>query len=249
MQVFKKLSRRSRTIATALRTPPKVTSIASETPIPDYLAHTFLTGIGLEIHALHHHVASPPKIVLRQVNRPPNCTSITGTEPGDAEAFAEVASLDDVEMLSKVTAGAQDFVMVNSFLEHCEDPIGLLKNLRRILRPTGVLMLTVGDARQTVDRDRPLTPIGHLYADHWYGPTCSRRQHLEEWVWLVHKAATSEEAEHQIAYLDTLRYSIHFHVWSPANWLEFVQAMCQDLRFDLVAFFQHGPEMISILRK
>lgn len=249
MQVLKKRSKPSRPITVGLRSPARRKSAPKPTSIPEILIHTYLTGRGLEIHALHHHVAAPPKVLIQHVTQWPAYESPWGDEAEMAGGLAEATILDDDETLSNVTAGAQDFVMVNYFLEHCEDPIGFLKKLHRVLRPAGVLWLTVGDARQTVDRDRPLTPIGHLYADHWHGPACSRRQHLEEWVWLVCKAANSSEAEHQIAYLDTLRYSIHFHVWSPANWLEFMQALRLDLGFDLIAFLQHGPDMISVLRK
>lgn len=109
--------------------------------------------------------------------------------------YAEATILDVEERLCKVTIGDQDFVLITYFLEHCEEPIGFLKNVRRALRPAGVLVLKASDACLTINRDRPLTPIGHLYADHWHGPACSRRQHLEEWVWLVYKTATSLEAE------------------------------------------------------
>jgi SAM-dependent methyltransferase len=213
------------------------------------LAWAFLSGQGLEIGALHQPLKVPPAVRVRYVDRLPVAELRRHYPELRDWELVEPDILDDGETLRTVTAESQDFVIANHFLEHCEDPIGTLKNLHRVLRPAGVLYLAVPDARQTFDRDRPLTPLGHLYADHLQGPGYSRRQHLEEWVWLVNKAASQAEAQQQIDYLEGIRYSIHFHVWTPATWLEFMLAMHKDLHLSLEAFVQHGHEMITVLRK
>ncbi|HMP04127.1 MAG TPA: methyltransferase domain-containing protein [Gemmatales bacterium] len=232
--------------------PPRSSRSRSAPPAAldrETLARAYLRGHGLEIGALHQPLVVPAAARVQYVDRLPVAELRRHYPELRDWPLVEPDILDDGETLSKVTEESQDFVIANHFLEHCEDAIGTLRNLRRVLRTAGILYLAVPDKRFTFDRDRPVTPLGHLYADHLLGPAASRRQHLEEWVWLVNKAQDQAEAEQQLEYLESIRYSIHFHVWTPPAWLEFILAMQREQGWDLEAFVQHGPEMITILKR
>ena len=99
-----------------------------------------------------------------------------------AHKLVPVDIVDDGERLARLADGSQDFVIANHFLEHCQDPIGTLLHFFRVLRNEGILFLSVPDKRYTFDRDRPVTPLKHLLADHQDGAELTRREHVAEYV-------------------------------------------------------------------
>src|SRR5919204_5642917 len=88
--------------------------------------------------------------------------------------------VDEGERLEKFADESLDFVIANHMLEHVEDPIGAVETFLRVLRPGGILFLTLPDARYTFDGRRTRTTIEHLLRDHHEGPEVSRREHYEE---------------------------------------------------------------------
>jgi 2-polyprenyl-3-methyl-5-hydroxy-6-metoxy-1,4-benzoquinol methylase len=86
-------------------------------------------------------------------------------------------------------------------LEHCEDPVMTIETFIRVLRPDGILFLAVPDKR-LIDKNRSLTNLEHLIADHRFGPTISREDHFKEYEeCVVHRPVKRG-------------YSIHHHVWT-----------------------------------
>jgi len=130
--------------------------------------------------------------------------------------------VNDLEVVQDAT---QDFVIANHFIEHCQNPIGALQNMLRVLKPGGKLYLSIPDKRYTFDMDRPITSVDHVTKDYVEGPEWSKRKHFEEWVTSVNKAKDFAEAEKQVADLVAettastitsgrkLRCSSFFFVW------------------------------------
>jgi SAM-dependent methyltransferase len=183
------------------------------------LAAQYLVGSGLEIGALFLPLRVPSSVSVRYVDR--------FRVPELREHYPELDDydivapdvVDDGETLASVPPASVDFVIANHFIEHCEDPIGTLKNHMRVLRPGGVLYMAVPDCRHTFDRDRLVTPIAHVEKDHLEGPAASRRVHYEEWA-RNKEAASADEVAARADELEDSRYSIHFHVWTPTAFLE-----------------------------
>lgn len=215
----------------------------------EWAAHTYLAGEGVEIGALQNPLKLPPQARVRYVDRMsvPNLRQHY-PELNDLN-LVEVDLIDDGEKLTSLQNNSCDFLIANHFIEHCGDPIGTLKNFFRVVRPGGILYLAVPDKRYTFDRDRPVTPLAHLLEDHQYGPERSRQQHFEEWVRLVNKVEGPSKVEATTKELMEKDYSIHFHVWTQAEFLEFVHAVQRMLAFEIEVFLKHEHEMIMVLRK
>ena len=164
------------------------------------------------------------------------------------ETLVDVDVVDDGERLSTIADATQDFVIANHFLEHCEDPLGALGNMIRVLRPGGAVYLAVPDKRFTFDADRPVTPTDHLIRDHREGPERSRRDHYVEWARLVDKV---DEPEAHATLLLERGYSIHFHAWTQSELVELIQAAGRELEldFDIELMLKNGAEVIFVLRK
>jgi SAM-dependent methyltransferase len=211
------------------------------------VANSYLRGNGLEIGALHNALPVPAAAKVKYVDRMP-LEELRKHYPELGGALVPVDILDDGEKLETVAAGSQDFVIANHMLEHCQDPIGTLKNHLRVLNKGGILYLAVPDKRFTFDVERPLTTIEHLVRDHKEGPEWSRVDHFREWVHYVSKAPDEEAALREILELD---YSIHFHVWNADTFLEFLNYCHKELGlpFKIVHSSANVHEVLAVLRK
>jgi predicted SAM-dependent methyltransferase len=213
------------------------------------IARAYLQGQGLEIGALHNPLQVPATAKVTYVDRLPLAELRRHYPELAALALVPVEVIDDGERLARFGDASQDFVIANHFLEHCRDPIGTLLNLFRVLKPGGVLYLAVPDKRFTFDRDRPVTPLEHLRHDHAVGPNGCQRHHFEEWTRLVNHVHDAEAAASEIERLMRMEYSIHYHVWTQSEFVEFLQAMRDRLSFEVELFLKQGIEMIVVLRK
>jgi len=216
----------------------------------EFLGHLLLRGEGLEIGALNRPLPLPHGVRVRYVDRFTEEELRRHYPELDGQRLVPVHILDDGERLGTVADDSQDFVIANSFIEHCEDPIGSLGHMFRVLRPGGLLYLGVPDKRYTFDKDRPVTPLEHLLRDHREGPDWSRRAHYEEWVRIVKRISDPEKATREAERLVALRYSIHFHVWTQEGILEWLVALPRQAgaTYTVVASWFDG-EQVLLMRK
>jgi SAM-dependent methyltransferase len=166
----------------------------------------------------------------------------------DPSPLVEPDIIDNGEHLAKIENGTQAFVIANHFIEHCQNPILTLQNFFRVLQAGGVLYMAVPDKRFTFDIDRPCTPIEHVLRDFREGPEWSRLEHFEEWARLVNKRSGPEVAD-EVRRLIDIDYSIHFHVWSAPELLEFLATVQRIVPFETELFLRNGHESIVILRR
>lgn len=214
------------------------------------VARKYIRGNGIEIGALHKPLPLPRKARVIYVDR------MTASELKDhypelgPVELAPVSVVSDGETLDALPDQSRDFVIGNHFIEHTEDPIRTLKNWLRVLRPGGIVYVSIPDSRLTFDHPRERTSIEHLVRDHREGPAVSRREHFLEWV---EKVAKVEPArfEAEADRLERERASIHFHVWEPRGFIEFLSYCRATLRlpFKAECFQPNGDELIAILSR
>jgi SAM-dependent methyltransferase len=214
-----------------------------------HLPRIYLRGTGCEIGALHNPLRIPPCARVKYVDRlSVNDLRVQYPELKDTP-LVPVDIVTDGETLTGITDASMDFVIARNFLEHCEDPIGTLGNFLRVTVPGGILYLGIPDKRHTFDRERPLTTLEHLIADHEQGPQRSRRAHFEE-VARFTPGITSEEDVRRVADdLMARNYSIHFHVWTQRELTELMLYLGDRLGFEIEASCKNGSEVVFILRK
>jgi SAM-dependent methyltransferase len=215
------------------------------------IARRYLKGYGLEIGALHNPLRVGHKAHVRYVDRLPVAKLRRHYPELAKERLVGVDILDDGERLSSVGDTTQDFVIANHMLEHCQDPLGALQHMLRVLKPGGILFLAVPDKRRTFDSERACTSFEHLLRDHVEGPEWSKQQHFEEWVRFVDKVTDDHAAREQVAALIAADYSIHFHVWTATDFAKLVLALPEVLHVscEIELLVQRGDETIAIIRK
>ena len=215
------------------------------------IARSYLRGDGLEIGALHNPLKVPPAARVRYVDRMGVADLRREYPELSGKPLVDVDILDDGETLASIGDGTQDFVIANHFIEHCENPIGAVRNMLRVLKEGGVLYLAIPDKRYTFDKDRPVTPIEHLMRDFQEGPTWSRRPHYEEWTRLVNKVTDEGRSRREVEDLMAKRTAIHFHVWTQAELLDLIVTNTVPLtgRMEVELMFKRENEVLFILRK
>jgi SAM-dependent methyltransferase len=215
-----------------------------------HLARRFIAGDGLEIGALNLPMWMPRGARVRYVDRKPLDGLRAEYPEWAAWDIVEPDIVADGETLAGIPDASADYVVANHFIEHTEDPIGTLAAHLRVLRAGGVGFYAVPDKRFTFDVRRPVTPVAHLVADHRDGPERSRHEHYLEWVRLV-AGEPEARAESAARRLEDARSSIHFHVWTPDAFAEFLVRCRGDagLPFELEVIQPARQEFIAIVRK
>ncbi len=210
----------------------------------DDLAFRYLRGDGVEIGALYNPLRVPSAARVRYVDHA-GLDELQKIYPEHDWVMAPDV-IDEGERLGKFADESLDFVIANHMLEHVEDPIEALHNFLRVLRPGGILFLTLPDARHTFDGRRTRTTIEHLLRDHDEGPQVSRREHYEDIARIIDCVPEEQVAERadEIA-ADPARH--HFHVWELETFLDLIFVL--RLPVDVEAAQVTELEFAVILRK
>ena len=215
------------------------------------IAAPYLRGEGIEIGALNAPTPVPPPARVRHVDFRTAAQLRAQYPKLEDEALVEADLIDDGETLSKFGDATVDFLVANHFLEHCENPLGTLRNHLRTVRPGGWLFYAVPEMRCSFDSVRPLTAFEHLVADDADGGAGSRHAHLVEWVTLVAGASGDAAIEARMRDIERRGVTIHFHVWDSNTWLECLCRARHHLHdaFEIRHFELVGPEIVAVLRR
>jgi SAM-dependent methyltransferase len=212
------------------------------------VALRYLKGDGIEIGALDFPLRLPREARVRYVDY------LNGA--GLREAYSHTLRegrplvtpevVDDGARLASFADASLDFVVANHMLEHVEDPIAALEHQLRVLRPGGILYLTLPDARSSFDSPRERTTVEHLLRDHHDGPEVSRSEHYEECARLI-EGHSGENLTKRVQEIETEGLRPHFHVWEPVTFAGFLAAL--DLPFSLKLVQASLGEFLVVLRK
>lgn len=182
----------------------------------------WLSGRGIEIGALHQPLKLRSNTHVTYVDHLPVEKLREHYPELCEETLVPVDVIGSAEDLSAFADDSLDFVIANHLLEHLEYPITALLEFQRVLRPGGILYLALPDKRRTFDRRRTLTSVEHLIEEHRERKAeQNRRAHYLQWA----EAAGDHDPEARADALMAIPYSIHFHVWRPDTFLDFLSAV------------------------
>lgn len=213
------------------------------------LSKKFIKGEGIEIGAMH----LPLKVYEARVSYVDRM-DVGGLRKHYPELknfpFIKVDVVDNGENLRKIKNGSQDFVIANHFIEHCENPIVVLKNHLRVLKRNGIIYWIVPDKRYTFDYVRKLTTLTHVNNDFKKGGQYSRKEHYNEWTEKIIGLKTDDAAKKSKELMNS-KYSIHFHVWNRESFLEFLLFVQKTYKFPFIILEIEANinEFIVIIKK
>jgi SAM-dependent methyltransferase len=190
----------------------------------------WLSGKGIEIGALHHPLKLPSDAHVTYVDHLPVEKLREHYPELSEETLVPVDVIGSAEDLSAFADDSLDFVIANHLLEHLEYPVTALLEFQRVLRPGGILYLALPDKRRTFDWKRQLTSVEHLMEEQRERKAeQNRRAHYLQWA----EAAGDPDPEGRADALMAIPYSIHFHVWRPDTFLDFLSAVRREFPFAL----------------
>lgn len=180
-------------------------------------------GQGLELGPGHNPMPLPfAGTSVRYVDRwEPEASRELFPELGETAPFAEpdiVANLDE-EGLRAIPDGTQDFVIASHVLEHVAEPIGMLAEVHRVLKPGGTVLVLLPDRRRTFDAGRQPTSLQHLLDEHARGVTTVDDAHVEEFLRGTGEDLDAVDPAEQAGLFELhRRRSIHVHCWAEEEW-------------------------------
>jgi len=124
-----------------------------------YAYHLF--GEGIEIGALAWPLSLPRSVRCRYVDVFPT-EELKEIYKECRDLIVPVDILDDGQTLNTFAQESQDFIIANHVLEHVINVIQSVRRWYEVLKPNGILYLSVPDWRFTADQVRRRTPLAHL---------------------------------------------------------------------------------------
>lgn len=198
-----------------------------------------LRGRGVEIGPGHAPFPVPSDVFVRYLDRwEPVENSALFPELGDQPGFPKpdiIANLD-VDRLSALPDGSQDFVIASHILEHLANPLAMLVDVHRVLKPGGLFVLILPDRRVTFDSERSPTSLEHLADEYRRDVREVSDEHVIEAIVAQVRfngdvrdpavlAAERTEAEIDLH----RRRSIHAHVWDMEEFNEVLRFAQREL--------------------
>lgn len=119
-----------------------------------------------------------------------------------------------------------DFVASSHALEHCANPIGVLREWHRVTRPGGHLVLVLPHYQGTFDHTRPVTTLEHMRADWQAGVGEDDPTHHEEFVTRIdlRRAPGQTRETLRARTADNLsNRGVHHHVFDTASALRLLK--------------------------
>jgi SAM-dependent methyltransferase len=215
------------------------------------IAQRFIVGAGIEIGALHSPLEIGSGVQVKYVDRLPLDKLREHYPELQGHKIDEPDILDDGKTLSSIEDDTLDFIIANHMLEHCENPLGAIRNHLRKVRPGGILYYAIPEKTQSFDAARENTSFSHLVEDDLWGPEKSRLRHFWQWVTFVNHTRDPDEAAGQVEELMKINYSIHFHVWDEMSFGQFVKRARRYLQgsFEVVFLTRNDTELIAVFQK
>ena len=112
--------------------------------------------------------------------------------------------------------------------------------------------MAIPDKRYTFDMYRPVTSYAHLLEEHRIFPSKKfYKEHCREVVKLTEGATGKQVIDERIQALVDANYSIHYHVWTQKELIEFFYKTAEKfgLSINIEAMVQNMHEVIFIIKK
>ena len=129
------------------------------------LAHFFLDGKeGIEVGGSAHNAFNIAG--CKNVDYTDDMTTVY--KKGEFDTCGEAMKVDVVADGAHLPFpdGSLDYVLSSHVMEHFKDPIGLLNEWLRVLRPGGYIFAIIPHKERTFDKDRPRTTLNQLIERH-----------------------------------------------------------------------------------
>jgi SAM-dependent methyltransferase len=190
--------------------------------------YVLLSGNGLEIGALHEPASIPEGAGVRYFDALNEVDAAALFREIPAERFVKVDFVGDLDNdgLRQFPDGAFDFVVINHVLEHVANPVKAVREVFRICRKGGIVIIAIPDKEYTFDRGREMTSWEHLWSDYVKDTRESDDSHYESFLRSAAPHVFNEPPENLKIHIQLSRNRReHAHVWNSQSFEAFL-LMC-----------------------
>jgi SAM-dependent methyltransferase len=191
---------------------------------------SLLSGKGIEIGPGHVPFPVGHKVKVRYIDRwHPDENRKLFPELGPGAGFLEphIKADLDADRLRGVRRRSQDFVVACHILEHLANPLAMLLDIDRVVKPGGSVIVILPDRLQTFDRSRRPTPLEHLVDEYHRDIRELSRDHVVEAV-AAQVRLRGDERDLEVIGAELgeqelefhRRRSVHAHVWCEPEFSE-----------------------------
>lgn len=211
--------------------------------------YAMLSGKGIEIGAMDHPANVPDACDVFYVDAlTPEGARKLFQELGDVP-YVEPDYLCDVDKddLSSLGPKQWDFAVLNHVIEHVANPLQVIKNVERLIKPGGFLVIAAPDKQYTYDRKRGLTSFEHLLEEYYEGVDHVTLAHYLDHLEHVNpKALELPEPERQQKIQHVIDRREHAHVWDSASFRDFLVRGFEVLELKMKPVFERFGETTEI---
>jgi SAM-dependent methyltransferase len=232
------------------------------------VAWRFLRGDGLEVGAL----STPLRVFhgarVKYVDNTTREANIAKFPELSPDSLVEPHYLCDGFTLEAVATASHDFLVANHVLEHAPNPVAVLRAWLRVLRPGGVVYVTVPVVGECFDRGRPVTAVEHLFEDFEIasgGRDDAMRErnkaHYTEWLTISlpainrdqgrrAEALSPEALAREVDDWNSRNVEIHFHTFTAGSFRQLLErVVASDTRgASVAAIVDSKYEVIAVVR-
>ncbi|MBX3726864.1 MAG: glycosyltransferase [Xanthomonadales bacterium] len=203
-----------------------------------------LTGHGLELGALNAPARLPEGLRVEYVDCMSRDEALKVFPELPQAVVAPVDHVVDLDAvgLAPFPDASVDFVIANMVLDHVANPVRVLSEMFRVVRPGGHVMLSVPDKHYTQDRDRPCTSFQAL-ADAWRAGV----DRVDDEAYRAFLAVAHPEIEASgpalaaaVRRARARRESVH--VWGSGAFVRFMESALALLEIDAVQVCERGGD-------
>jgi len=184
-----------------------------------------LTGRGLEIGAFHEPAILPATATVEYFDAIDAVQAAELFPEIPADLFVRVDHLGDIDHdgLRQFDPATFDFAIANHVIEHLANPIKLVRDLFRIVRPGGTVIISAPDKTFTYDVHRKLTSYDHLWADFENNVTESDDEHYLDFLRSAGPHVFDEDPINLPNHVQRVRERReHAHVWDSDSFRAFM---------------------------
>jgi len=200
-----------------------------------------LKGTGLEIGARHEPTELPDRCTVAYFDVIDTATAKQLFPEIDPARLMPVDFVGDIDQdgLNLFRDGQFDFVIINHVLEHIANPIKALRDVFRIVRTGGNVVMAIPDKDYTFDRPRALTSLEHLWEDFSNDVRENSDEHYLDFLQAAGAHVFKEPPESLPGHIEWVRRRReHAHVWDSASFRTFLDASFSRLGIEVSLCFE-----------
>jgi len=200
-----------------------------------------LRGEGLEIGAFNHPAELPTGCRVRYFDVMAVDEARRRFPEMDPNCFVTPDFLGDLDRdgLASFEDRSYSFVILNHVLEHVANPIAVLREVCRLVRKGGFLVLSVPDKNFTFDRARDVTTWEHLFREYLEGVREVTDEHYMDFLTKV-APEIFEDPDRDIPH-DLRRVRArheHAHVWTSDSFKAFLIRVFRLIRIPATCVYE-----------